>query len=318
MSNELDISWGDGLYKKKRQYPWIVESVLRSKDVLFIIGREKTGKSILSQQLAFSIVSGEPFLGKYKVPESKNVLLVQTEGKKEETIERIESMSKALKFDKRKFAFLFRKGFYLNFPENRELLERAIDKLPFKPTVLIIDSVYMAMAGDLNDNQDVREFITGISGILEKYEMTCVLLHHESKTVYNDDYQAVEKGDQASFGAAAFNWWIDSILRLRRVKKLSRVLTCNTQRSGKMLDKENLLLIEHPLHYELREDFSDAALKILNIVRVKPGVTKDTLQIETGSAASTVQKAIGELIGAGKIFQKEGGYIIYGTGTEES
>lgn len=312
MSKDLDISWGDGLFKRRREYPWLVREVLAARDILLMIGKEKVGKSILMLQLAFAIISGEKFLGRYDVLKPLNVLFLQTEGKRDETVDRIESMAKAIPFVKTKFAFIYRKNFFLDHPENLEALDAAIAKLPFKPDVLFIDSLYQAMSGDLNENLDARRFIHAVDTVLDKYDMTCVILHHESKIVYSDTYGAIDKGDQASFGAACFNWWIESIFRLRRDKKNVRILTCNTQRSGKMLEKESLLLVGNPLHFELRDDFSDAALKTLNVIRIKPGVTREELASALTLAPSTVAKALGELLGAKRIFEKEGGYVVYG------
>jgi hypothetical protein len=113
----------------------------------------------------------------------------------------------------------------------------------------------------------------------------------------------VERGDQASFGSGAFNWWIDHIIRLRKTRKFERTLTCYTQRSGKMLEREELILIEQPLHFEIREDMSSSVQLVMATIRAKKTANLQELKDLLGLAESTIKKATRELIKNKKIHE---------------
>ena len=58
---------------------WLVEGMWMDKNVGWIAGMGKSYKSVLSTDLALSVASGVPFLGKYEVKKPGPVLLVQEE-----------------------------------------------------------------------------------------------------------------------------------------------------------------------------------------------------------------------------------------------
>ncbi len=297
------LSWGDSLYQKDSSSEPIVEHILWERDVVMLLGSEKAGKSVLAHQLACAITSGTKFLDKFKVPNPHGVIYLQSEGKEEETIDRMMSMTTYVACDKNKFARLYKKFFPIDVDEFKEILDNKISELPFLPKVMFVDAIYMSMIGDLIDNKEVRKFIANISAIVEKYKMTCVLVHHESKEPLADDGSTINRGDKGSYGSIFLRAWVDHILYLKKVGKITRTFSCDTQRSGKIMTKEDLVLIDNPLHFEIRENVGATAQQIHSIIKISKNTTVEKLAVVLGLAESTIKNGLRELLHEGKIVE---------------
>ena len=273
----------------------IIDGVLWEGDVLMLLGSEKAGKSILGLQLAFCLTSGQPFLDKYAVPVPCSVLYIQTEGKPSEMVERMLAMRETLEIDDTRFYHLHQRFLPLDTEEMVVRLMQEIDKLSVPPKVIIVDSLYTSMLGDLNDNKSVRKLFTMLSPLLDRYKATLVLIHHETKEARADNGQIIERGDKGSYGSVFLRAWCSHILYLKKHKDKTRTLSCDTQRSGKVLEREELVLVEpHPLCFELAGEISPYMHKVKAVLEQAPtgGFLIDDLLKLTGLSRTAVEKSL--------------------------
>jgi RecA-family ATPase len=297
---KIHVSTGDDLFKRDTEVLPIIDGYLWERDVVMLFGNEKAGKSILALQMACSISSGDLFMGKFKTIQ-KPVIYLQTEGKKDETPKRLEDMNRAIKLDKVKFFKLYKKFMPLDIPEYAEALDLELSAIPIKGGVIIIDCLYMTMLGDLNDNEAVRVFIGLLSEILEKYLLTCVLIHHAKREQIGENGNIVQLGDKSSYGSVFLRANVDHILYLEMLKDKSRVLSCDTQRSGKVSERESLVLMQpSPLFFKVKGELPASEESILWHLNSK-NMAKSEIITMTGLSETTVEKGIKELIYNGKI-----------------
>lgn len=302
MSSKLQISIGDDAFKSEKPNDPLIEQVLFQDDVVLLFGSEKAGKSILAQQMAFDLTSGGMFLGKYRVPTPKNVIYFQAEGKANETVDRRLRMEKVIAVDRGRYAHFYKKFFPIDVDEYRDFMIKGIETLPWKPDVLFFDALYMGMVGDLIDNKDIRKFEANFSMILERYGLTGIILHHESKEPTDEDGIPVERGDKGTYGSVFIRSWVDHIFYLKR-RGNQRVLSCETQRSGKVFGREELVLIgdasgttQSPLLFEIKEDISQSVAAALAVMRTRESTSMDELRTFLDLSEIKVKKVIRQLV----------------------
>lgn len=296
---KIESFYGDDLLKRETECKPLIEGYLWEGDVIMLLGSEKAGKSILALQMAAALSSGSMFLGKYKC-EKTVVAYIQTEGKKDETAIRLENMMKGLDLDPYYFQRYYKKFLPFNIPVYMKALQREIDAMPVTPRVLFLDCLYMSMVGDLNGNKEVRDFIAALSMLLEKYKMTCVLVHHAKRDEFFEG-NTIAKGDKVSYGSVFLRANVDHILYLEMLHDKTRNLTCDTQRSGRVVEKEKLVLLHPaPLLFKIMDKLSGAEETIFFHLK-KNDYSKTDLSIVTGYSDSTIDRAVKVLLESNQI-----------------
>lgn len=296
---KIETFTGERLLERETNVEALIDGFLWERDVVMLLGSEKSGKSIIGMQMLSALSAGGLFLGKYqakKVP----VLYLQCEGKKDETPLRLENMMKGVSLDKDYFIRMYKKFLPLDMDVYMHELSAEISKLPIKPKVMCLDCLYMAMSGDLNENEDVRRFIQKLSIILELHKMTCIIVHHAKKEEYFEGKE-VEKGDKCSYGSVFLRANVDHILFFNMNKDKTRTLSCSTQRSGKVAENETLVLVEpSPLMFQIQGAYTGSEETVLWHC-TKARVTKAELIKNLGYSESTIDRALKTLIYSNKI-----------------
>ena len=223
-----------------------------------LLGTEKAGKSILAQQMAFALTSGEPFLEHNEVPEPCAVFYLQTEGKDAEMARRIEVMANALKVNRELYYRAYKKFLPLDVLEFRDELIALIRAQNPLPKVMFIDSLYTTCVGDLSDNKDMRTLMAEISYLADMFGMAVVIIHHEIKTGFvqgeDNKMREVKTGDNRSYGSVFLRAFCEHILYLQRTggkRSMGRSLSCETTRTGLVLEEQRLELVQpDPLYFK--------------------------------------------------------------------
>ena len=244
----------------------LISSLLFEKDSIIILGREKSGKSILSLQLMCHLTTQEPFLGKYEVHRPCNVAYVQGEGKIEGTQSNLKMMSKAIDIDPSRYSIHYYPSLPLDTEEGLASLVSSINSWK-KPDVIFLDPLYMMMSGDLINNQDARRMVSNIRALSQIYDATIILVHHGHRPKRNQSGDYIIEGDDSIFGSFVWKAYPDHILNLERVKnaKFRRKLTCDTQRMGNIIDSIDLSFIQpDPLFFEVSTDGRPIDDSVLN------------------------------------------------------
>jgi len=230
----------------------LIEQILYEKDSVLFAGKAKTGKSVLLFNLICSLTSGEPFLDRFEVRRKCRVLYVQLEGSLSDSQDRFRRMTKALPMDRENFFLLFSPPLQLNNVSETEQLIKRIEESAKQVDVVIIDPVYFAMKGSLSDDEAVRDFTGCLRLIQEKFNCAMILVHHFKKSRRDKDGCILPPDDDDVFGSVFFQAWITHqfLFDMDRSSK-ARTLQCNLQRSGKIVDRVMLNMVEpDPLYFE--------------------------------------------------------------------
>lgn len=160
---------------------FIVDNLMKSRGVYFLVARPKVGKSLLALQLADSVATGKDFLG-FKTNPSP-VLYISTEMDSAQLVNRINLMN--LQIDDTNFFVeeqsTYKKKFNLFDLEItfQEFANRYNGKL------VIIDmfcGVDLNNGYELNDYQDIAQYvIPKYRELCDKYDLTFLLVHHLNK-----------------------------------------------------------------------------------------------------------------------------------------
>jgi RecA-family ATPase len=287
---------------------YLVEGILWEGDHVFLLGKEKSGKSILALQMACALTCGSAFLGSYEIPEPMQVLYVQTEGKKHETVERIKAMISegGVTWNPSLFHLLYYHSLSLDTNEGLNHFRQLIQPFP-RPRVIFIDPLYMSMQGDLVDNQAARVMVKHLRKISEELSASIVIVHHQHRPIRDNSGSFVEEtGDESIFGSFVWKAFADHILTLHLRKDKIRLLSCHTQRTSKVISNVELNLVQPiPLYYEiLGEDQKPYVQEVYNYMISNLNgntITARQLEVATKLSSSAVKKSLGILMKESKV-----------------
>ena len=211
----------------------LIDGLLWEQDTVMLVGKEKSGKSILGMQMACALTAGHPFLGQFEVPHPVYVAYLQAEGKLYNTKSNLERMLRAVPCDPVKLCFFYYPSIALDVEADLIQVKAQLDSW-HRPEVLIIDPLYMAMAGDMIDNQDARRMVAALRQLAENYHATLLIIHHAHRPLYDKKSgQIKEEGDDSIFGSFVWKAFPDNVFLLQKRAGKVRQFLAETQRMDK-------------------------------------------------------------------------------------
>jgi hypothetical protein len=193
---------------------WLVEQLWCAHSVGVIGGAPKSAKTWLGLDMALSVATGTPCMGKYAVPEPGSVLVYLAEDALLVVRERIEGMARHRGLD------LDRVEIYvITAPVLR--LDRALDRARLwettrrlRPRLLLLDPLVRLHGIDENSAGDVSELLAYFRSLQRELGLSVLLVHHTRKNA--GDGVAAGLGLRGSGDIHAFG---DSNLYLQRTKE---------------------------------------------------------------------------------------------------
>ena len=290
---------------------YLIEKLLWKHDIVIMLASEKAGKSILGMQMACALTKGGYFLGDFEVPEPLKVLYVQSEGSREETQSRLRMMTKSdhSSWNPENFYHMYPPAIALDTDDGYNSFLDAIYKTDFRPDVIFIDPLYMAMRGDLIDNKAARLFCLNIRKIKDLFDCTIVINHHKRRPQREKNGSYIDRGDDEVMGSFVWKAFASHIFTLRNEKDNIRTLCCTTQRSGNVVKNITLKLIEpDPLHFVVIDDCITYHDKVLACLKLSnTGMCADQIAKELKVLPAGVRKTLSELNREKMIFKTNPG-----------
>lgn len=197
-------------------HSWMVKDWWTRGSRGMIAGEPKSFKSFLSQDLAMSVASGKPFLGKFPVVTSGPVLIIQAENAewmlndRSEKIEVAKGLVGEVNFPHVTWPpdlpieYINNESINLLDPVDRELVDQHIADL--KPVLTIIDPLYLMFSGDINSAQELNPILNWLMGINVKHNTSLVLVHHMGKAKQG----TARRGGQRMLGSTTLHGWVES------------------------------------------------------------------------------------------------------------
>lgn len=189
----------------------IVENLMISNGVYLLVSHPKVGKSMFAQQLAFSLTTGEDFLG-FKVNPS-HVLYITTEGYINQLNDRFKLMN--LKPNVNKLHIIDIDDipdFYIRDIE-RDIYELTFDKEPLFIIMDIFKDIKFDTSYDLNNYQEINDVVfRKLKELYRKYNSTLLVTHHLNKI-------------DETMGSVGLNADVSGIIKLKESKNNYNKLT---------------------------------------------------------------------------------------------
>ena len=167
------------------QSPYVIDDLLVAQGKAFLVAKAKSGKTTLCLALLKSLVTGQPFLGRFKVNKPQGAIgymnLELTDGQMQRWTKRLGiSESSGIHF----WNLRGRPNPFRSEIARRVLVEQ-IRNLGIK--TLFIDTFAKVFSGNANDNSEVNRFLVMLDSVLEEagVEQLVMLLHagHEGKKI---------------------------------------------------------------------------------------------------------------------------------------
>ena len=193
---------------------WLVEELWCARSVGVIGGAPKCAKTWLGLDMALSVATGTPCLGKYAVPEPGPVLVYLAEDALLVVRERIEGMARhrGLDLDQVEIYVITAPVLRLDRDRDRTRLWETVRLL--QPRLLLLDPLVRLHGIDENHAGEVAELLAYFRSLQRQLGLSVLLVHHTRKNAA--DGVAAGQGLRGSGDIHAFG---DSNLYLQRTKE---------------------------------------------------------------------------------------------------
>jgi hypothetical protein len=194
--------------QRKYENLWIIDFFLKDKQPCLVAGPSKTLKTTFLIELAVSVVSGTPLLGKYHTAKQRVAFVSAESGEEtlQETAVRV-CKSKGIEFaDLSNSLYWAFKPPQINEPDHIASLKEFIEKNQI--TVLVIDPAYLSMGiGDDAKNQFVvGAVLQNLSTLQAETGCTPILCCHTNKNILSGAELELSHIAYAGFGQWARQW----------------------------------------------------------------------------------------------------------------
>jgi hypothetical protein len=188
---------------------WMVEGVFSCDQPTIFGAKQKSLKTTLLTDLAVSLASGLPWLGKFKVPEQRRVLFVTGESSEAAAIRKIRRAACSRNLKRGDFTDSLRIE-AITFPTLPSLADCQAVAEAVKENgiqVVLLDPLYMGLQGLNTAN------LTEVGPAMRQFMAHCrpanvIIAHHVKKTASFDDAPNLEDLSQAGIAEFAGNYWL--------------------------------------------------------------------------------------------------------------
>lgn len=293
---EYGLFIGPAIYAGAPPKKALIDQILYEKDVICISAKAGVGKSVLLQQLLCCLTTGTPFLDTFEVPKPCNVLYIQTEGDRSETIERLELMQKRVPIDNDRWAHLNLPGFCFNDDEQVDQLIALIKERFPQVEVIELDPLYTTIKGSMNDSEVVTHWIRNVRKLKGIFNASMIISNHVNKEFYNEG-AVVERDPGSIFGSTFWAAFFNHSYRLK-IFEGHHLLEIGKNRSGKAIDKIAMTMLNtNTLMYTLYEpDLTDNGAKIVALLRSSKLLSAKQIIEVTGVKRATAFRIIKGLV----------------------
>ena len=210
--------------RESRAQPWLVEQLWGSSSVGVIGGAPKCSKTWLGLDLALSVATGTPCLGRYAVPQPGPVLVYLAEDALPIVRQRVEGMARhrGLALEQVEFYVITAPTLRLDRDPHRRQLQQTAQRL--RPRLLLLDPLVRLHGIDENNASEVAGLLAYLRQLQRQLDLSVMLVHHTRKNA------AGVAAGQSLRGSGDLHAFGDSNLYLRRVKE--RLLLVSEHRAA--------------------------------------------------------------------------------------
>jgi AAA domain len=192
---------------------WLVEGLWGASSVGVIGGAPKCAKTWLGLDMALSVATGTPCLGKYAVPEPGPVLVYLAEDALPVVRERVAGMARHRGLDLAGVDIHVITAPTLRLDRDRDRLRLLETTRRLRPRLLLLDPLVRLHGIDENNAGEVAELLAYFRSLQRQLDLSVLLVHHTRKNAAG----GVASG-QGLRGSGDIHAFGDSNLYLRRIR----------------------------------------------------------------------------------------------------
>ena len=197
--------------------PWLVRELWTSNAVGLIAGPPKSAKTLLALELAVSVASATPCLGRFEVHSKGPVLLYLAEDALPMTRARLEAICEheSLDLEALDLHFIEAPTLWLDLADDRQRLQQTIGR--FHPSMLILDPLERLFRTDDNGPCEVSRLLGYLRGLQRHFELAIAVVQNslvEPSSSGHDHQPLVDHALRA---------WADSMLVISKHGGLLRL-----------------------------------------------------------------------------------------------
>jgi len=220
-------------------------------DTLVIKAQKKKGKTVIAQQIAFSLSSGQPFLGSFDVDAKHHIAYISGEGYLGNWKERFVNMSKMWELDADRIWFCEAIHQELQTKDGGKKLLDKLKETGIYFDVFIFDPLYRFLTdGDYSTSRDMTGFFNNVEMIQKEYGGTSIIVHHDSEKSFRDKQGVVhhQASDNTGLGSsvigmAVTGWYTLDDYTDKDGKRIHQLRSGDCDRGGNMVDSIDMFMV---------------------------------------------------------------------------
>ena len=190
---------------------WLVEGLWEEEGVGILGGAPKSCKSWLALDVAFSVATGTPALGKYEVSVPGPVLIFAAEDQPQRVRSRLEgfALHRGQDLERIPLHLIVESALRLDTERDQSRLAETLGR--YRPRLLVLDPFVRLHRIDENSAQEVSRILAYLRELQREHHVAIFVVHHSRK--------AGAAGEQVGLslrGSGDFHAWGQSNLYLRR------------------------------------------------------------------------------------------------------
>ena len=181
---------------------WLVEGLWPDPAVTIVGGQPKSWKSWLGLDVAVSVASGTPCLGRFPVHRRGPAVVYLAEDALPDVRARIECLccSRGLALEDQELHVVTEPVLHLDADEDRRRLRAAVERLGAR--LLVLDPLVRLHRGDENSSQEISALLGFLRELQRAHDVSVLLVHHTSKRTHGRHGQALR-------GSSDLHAWAD-------------------------------------------------------------------------------------------------------------
>jgi len=256
--------------------PWLIEGIWSRQGVGVVGGHPKLGKTWVALELALSIASGTPFLGRFAVHDRGPVLVYCVEDGQQGVRDRMEGLCEArgVDFDRLAVGWIGADDLALDRPGDQLRLHATVEKNRAK--AIVLDPLVRLHLGDESNSQDISRLLRFLRSLQQRHGTAVILVHHTRKAAAAEHGQALRgSGDIHAWGSS--NLYIHKIDGHWKLSAEHRSQPPTDDLHLRLAGKPpRLVLDEHPLADRITAALADGPLS-RRALRDRLGIRAETL-----------------------------------------
>ena len=215
---------------------WLLDKLWMLESVGFLAGPPKSAKTWLALDMAVSLASCTPCLGRYMPFKKGRVLLYSAEDSQSILKKRFDAicMKRRISLDELDIFVITAGHLRLDIEKDRIRLSHTLKS--FKPDLLLLDPLVRMHNLNENNVQEVSGMLDFLRTLQREFHVAITLVHHTRKN------NSSSNPGQALRGSSDLYAWFDSCLYLRR--KNGRIIMTTEHRAAPATPPIELKLVE--------------------------------------------------------------------------